>query len=281
MPRTLLLYFLGFLLYVVPASTLIIPAKDLENFKQELATLDSQALVVFDVDETLITPKDPFLRYLRQPPPNCKTVQEGFGILDCLLEDDVLKGWKEVWFSRIMDRMVYQLLDPEFPSIIHQLQKNGIRTIALTAIKSHSFGIIQSMEDWRIRQLQQFNISFSQAFPKTSYLAFELPSGRPTFKQGVLCADTTPKGEALLTLLRAIEWTPSKIVFIDDSFSYQKSMESLTEMVGIPFTGFHYKGGELISSDFDSLLTTFRFRYLAENGVWLTEAEASALVDSK
>jgi hypothetical protein len=281
MRMTFLSSYLVFLFYILPTPAVIIEVGNLELFKKEIETLDSQSLVVFDVDETLITPKDPFLRYLRAPPYNCQIIHQGFGILDCLLEDDVLKGWKEIWFSRILNTMQYQLVDSEFPLLIHQLQKRGIKTIALTAIKSRSFGVIPSMEDWRIKQLQQFDISFSHSFPNHSFLSFTLQSGNPSFKQGVLCADETPKGEALLALLQAIEWIPSKIVFIDDLFEYQQSMESMARKLGILFSGFHYKASELISCDFNKEITAFRFRYLAENGEWLTEEEALISLNQK
>lgn len=271
-------FFLLFLIYVAQASALIVEVSDIKFFKKEITTLDNQSLVVFDVDETLSTPVDPFFRGTSNLPANCKIISQNFGDLDLFLEDEVLKGWKEIWIGKICAKMQFQLVDPEFSSIIQYLQQNKIKTIALTAIPSKSFGVIPSMADWRVQQLQRFDINFSQAFPDFSTLSFNLQSGNPSFEHGILFADTTPKGEALLALLEKIKWTPSKIIFIDDRLHYLQSVEEMTGKLGIDFVGFHYKASELISCLFDEEIAAFRFRYLAEKGEWLTEDEANILL---
>lgn len=70
--------------YAFSVSALIIEVAELESFKKEIVSLDSQALVVFDVDRTLIAPADPFFRYIRNPSLNCKKIQQGFGHVGCI-----------------------------------------------------------------------------------------------------------------------------------------------------------------------------------------------------
>lgn len=102
-------------------------------------------------------------------------------------------------------------------------------------------------------------------------LSFNLQSGNPFFKHGILFVDSAPKGKALLALLKEIKWTPSKIIFIDDHLHYLQSVQEMTGKLGIDFVGFHYKASELISPLFDEESAAFRFRHLAEKGEWLTE----------
>jgi hypothetical protein len=159
--------------------------------------------------------------------------------------------------------------------------KKKISTIALTAITPHSFGLISSMADWRIKQLGQFNIDFGQTFSTYSPLLFPLESGNPVFKCGILFSDTSSKGETLSALLDTIKWVPSKIVFIDDQMHCLESLEEMAEKRGIPFAGFLYIGSELMSSHFDEEIASLRFLHLAEKGEWLTEQEAREVFDGK
>src|SRR5262245_58462286 len=94
--------FVTFLFYIAPVAASIIEITDLEFFKKELCTLNKQSLVVFDVDETLITPCDPFFRGTPNLSANCQTILKNFGEMDFFLEeDDVLKYWKEIWIGKI------------------------------------------------------------------------------------------------------------------------------------------------------------------------------------
>ncbi len=245
----------------------------LDSFKQEILRQDGESLVIFDVDGTLITPKDPFFRDTINLPENCRSILQHFK-MDLFLKEEILKHWNEYWISKIFMKMEFLTVDPEFSLLVQELQDRRINTIAITAITPHSFGLITSMADWRIKQLKQLNFDFGLSFKSFSPSLFLLESGNPVFKNGIIFSDTSSKEKALAALLEAIKWLPSKIVFIDDRMHSLKSVEEMAGKLGIPFAGFLYKGSEILSNSFDEEIAALRFLHLAEKGEWLTEQEA-------
>ncbi len=108
------------LLLFFPINALIVESLDLESLKLEIAFVDQKSLFVFDVDETLITSKDPFFCSHNNLPANCLSIQSYFGDLDLFLDGhDILKGWKETWISRILAKMEWQLVDSQFPNLVY------------------------------------------------------------------------------------------------------------------------------------------------------------------
>lgn len=91
------------LLLFLPINALIIESINLKSLKLEIALSNEKNLFVFDVDETLITSKDPFFRSHNNLPANCLLIQSYFGDLDLFLDDmtslrDVKKfGLAEFW----------------------------------------------------------------------------------------------------------------------------------------------------------------------------------------
>jgi hypothetical protein len=268
----------SFLFLFSVAHAAIIEVSNLESFKNEIKTFNSQTLVIFDVDETLITPKEALFRASKeQLPAEYQQLREYFGDLRTLLKDELLKDWKEVWISRILAHRQYQLMDKELPALIHKLQNLGIITIALTQMKSGCFGIIPSIENWRSHQLKEFDIDFSQASSLYFPLSFNLEESKPSFKQGILFTDKSSKGETLALWLEAVEWIPNLIVFIDDYLPNLKSVENLTLNKEISFIGFHYHAKDLIPLELNEKLIAYQLCYLAEKGEWLTEEKAQLL----
>jgi hypothetical protein len=272
-----------FLFYIPLTHAVIIEISNLESFKNEIETLDSQALVIFDVDETLITPKEALFRAPKeQLPIDYQLLREYFDDLRTILEDEVLKSWKEIWISRILVHRQYQLMDEELPMLIRKLQNRGIVTIGLTLIKSGRFGVIPSIETWRSHQLKEFNIDFfNPVSPLYFPLTFHLEGRTPSFRQGILFTDKTFKGETLALWLEAVKWKPNLILFIDDSLPNLQSVESLALEMKIPFIGFHYIAKKFIPWELDEKLIAYQLFYLAEKGEWLKEEEAQILLNQE
>jgi hypothetical protein len=109
-------------LYHERCPALILKISSLDNFKKEVLELDAQALVIFDVDETLINPKDPFFRDSASLPNSCQNILQHFE-MDLFLNEEILKNWKEFWISKIFLKMEFQLVDHDFPLILHGLQQ--------------------------------------------------------------------------------------------------------------------------------------------------------------
>lgn len=249
-------------------SSEIIEAYDLSELADHFQTLDAQSLLLWDVDSTLIVPADQVLS------PGNEDFREE-------LETQYLgsKTYQEVgWLvSKIFHRMSFCLVDEQVVDLISTLRNRSIPMLGFTAMETGPFGVIESMEEWRINQLRDLGIDFSAVFPQHSDLEWEETSpfyGYPAFREGILCSDRLPKGVVLTTFLQKIEWRPTRILFIDDNLNFLKSVDTAMEALNIPFIGVHYRAVERIKSPLDEELAHHQFHLLINEQVWLPDHEA-------
>lgn len=251
---------------------LIVEAPNLEVFQQALLKSDTNSLVLLDVDETLIIPKDLILR------PCARKIWEKYA-QQTLKNPEIVppeKYEKDYFLSLVLSRMQYKLVDPEILNVIENLQKRQIKTIAFTKMTTGSSGVIPSLEDWRIAHLLKLNIDFSEAFPHFPSVQLEETNGRAAvFKQGVLCANKQDKGPVLIAFLAHIKWQPKKIFFLDNRLDYLQSVEQSLKGTGIEFIGFHYTAVENEACIVDEELAQFQLMHLAKTGIWLSDEEAN------
>ncbi|MBA3957309.1 MAG: DUF2608 domain-containing protein [Parachlamydiaceae bacterium] len=224
----LLLFILTF--FVCSQSFAIITqVNDLELIEQTTQQLTPQDLVLFDIDWTIIIAEDPLLR-------PC-----GAHLLAKLKKEILDKdGQVDLHLSRIWNESKYTLVDPKILTLIHNLQKRNIPTMGLTGIRTGKMGVIPNLEDWRLEQLQQQNIDFSHSYPTITFPEFPAPP--PIFKHGVLFTSWNSKGTVLVGLLKKLDFTPCKVIFVDDHLEYIETVEAAMHDLGIEFHGFHYKG---------------------------------------
>ncbi|MBS0621677.1 MAG: DUF2608 domain-containing protein [Verrucomicrobia bacterium] len=251
----------------------ILETSDLTLFEQHLVDCDQRSLVLFDVDNTLIFPKDQVVRSSARKVWK-KHAQD-------TIENPAVYGqehWNEPYFfGQMLTQAEFEIVDPRVVELIHSLQQREIKTIAFTRMSAGSLGSIPSMEDWRIGHLKSYDIDFSPAFPllhemKTASLA---PSGRSAvFKQGVLCANVQDKGPVLVAFLDCVGWRPSRVFFLDDRLDYLQSVETSLEGTGIEFIGFHYTAVEQLPSYLDEEVARYQLTHLAQTGLWLSDEEA-------
>ena len=219
-------------------SAVIIQIDSLAQAEAEFSQLGGDSLVLFDVDDTLITPSDAVLRscgyqlrvrltkkYLDNPqPPLYRKYPNGF------LSSLVMLQSKPI------------LVERESIPIIKKLQRRGVCTLAITACSTGKFAAIESLTDWRIGQVKALGIDFSSALPQYPVLDFfqaEREGGKPLFKSGILFSSLYPKGEVLKQFLDTIGWIPGKVVLVDDRQDFLQSVANAMEEKGIPFTGFY------------------------------------------
>lgn len=253
-------------------SALIIEAPNLNRFEETLETIDQQSLVLFDVDETLLIPKDlilnPYAReawneYAKETIENPEIVPPG-------KYDDAY------FFGQVLSKIEYKVVDPKVVGIVRSLQRRNIKTIAFTRMPVGPLGVIPSMEDWRIGHLKKHQFDFSPAFPQFPEIKINVLSTgiSSLFKQGMLCANKQDKGPVFTAFLDAIQWKPLHVVFIDNRLDYLKSVEIALEGTGIEFIGFHYRDVENRPRVVNEQLAKFQLRHLAETGEWLSDEEA-------
>lgn len=265
-----IIFFFGIFCFSLDSSlsAKIIEASHLEEVNEYFDNLDSQSLVMWDVDHTLITPADPILQI-----GNESITRE---IYQRYLGNKTNENKKEL-ISRIFSRLPYCLVDSRLPHLISSLQDKGIPTMAFTAMKTGSFGVISSMEHWRFHQLKKVNIDFSDFFPMYSGLNWQVTSpkaGSPAFRSGILCSDHLDKGPVLDKFLQEIAWKPTQVIFFDDTLACLTSVENTLRALNIPFVGIHYHAAEAHITPIDPEIAHRKYLTLVEKGIWLTDEEA-------
>jgi hypothetical protein len=270
--RTVFSVFFAACLLVGRAHAVIVEAQNLDLFSRALAQVDSQTLVMFDVDETLLIPEDAILQAGMHP------------TFDRYQEEVFGKEAGEYELSQILASMEFELVDQRSVALIRSLQQRHVRTIAFTRIPGGPLGILPSRADWRVAHLKKHGIDFRSAFPHLQELTVPAVAGEEPafFKHGVLFAGVREKGPVLVEFLAAIPWRPSKVLFLDDNRSQLESVETSLQGSGIEFVGFHYTDVErrpLLA--IDERIVRYQFSHLATDGIWVSDAEALENVEEE
>lgn len=251
----------------------VIHAPSLEIIEEHLNNLDENALVVFDVDYTLIVPNDLILG------PSGHT-----HLLKSIKKIQALPEKEELLLSKVFLQYQVSLVDEKILTILNKLKQKGVKVIALTAMNTGEFGTISNMEQWRVEQLASLGIFLEWSSLKEDTCELKGFQGKktpPVFKQGVLASAHYPKGKVLCAFLKQKQLNPSKIFFIDDRMEYIDSVESELDKASIEHISFHYTACTDQASPIDEKIADFQFQHLIEQGDWLSDEEAKKEMDSK
>jgi hypothetical protein len=262
-----------FLLFCMDISAIIMETSSLEVIENAIQQLDDDALVVFDVDYTLIVPNDLILT-----PCGEMYFQEFVKKLRTLQAEGEMLG------SQIALQCRVSLVDEKILDLLARLKEKKIKTIALTAMLTGQYGLIPNVEKWRLKQLDSLGINFGWSFPSIDSItlhAFEGKQSSPVFKQGVLASAKYPKGQVLVEFLKQIQWRPSKIIFVDDRMEFIESVETEVSKEEIPLISFHYLAAKNLPCPFDQQIADFQLAHLLQNDEWLSDEEAKQLLHSE
>lgn len=259
------LFFLFFSLSLLQGR--IIEAPDLQVIEDQLDMIDSNTLVAFDVDYTLIIPQDQVLK------PQASSYLQKF------VEETLKKIPKEradYLSSKVLLKSKMSLVNETVLSLIEKIKAKGAKTLGFTAMNTGPYGLIMNMEMWRFKQLQEFGISFSNYFGLLAFHNFEGKDSYPILSNGILCAADFPKGKVLTALLERINFKPSKIIFIDDREDFIESVEN--EIKHTELLCFHYTESLTLPFEFDEEIASFQLKHLLECEEWLSDEEVKKLL---
>ena len=235
---------------------------------------DSETLVIFDVDDVLITVKDQILQSEYE-----KFLEELNKKLESRTsEEEAQKFWSIIYLTRIDE-----LVDPRMVALIKEAQAKGLKVMAFTNAWTGTFGNIPSLEDWRLNELADFGYTFKDSWsalkPKTfEALKSQDPKRFPVFKDGIVFTSNLPKDEVLKAFLEYASLSPKKIIFIDDKSKNLKSVEAFCQKTGIKFTGFEYIAvAERPKSPLNEKRAQLQFEVLEKEHQWLSDEEADKL----
>ena len=188
-----------FFLFLIIQSYIWPIIKELPSLSELEQYANNETLVVFDLDNTIIRPKQMlgsdewFWFYFN------KKIAE-YGDRQRALEE-VLPLWRAI---QIISAMQY--VEPCTQQVVGDLQKKGIPVIVLTT-RDHAFA------DVSIQQLCSLQLDFSKTAPIKNFVELhKMPLVR--YEKGILFADNHHKGEVLLHFLQQHSLQPKKVIFI-------------------------------------------------------------------
>lgn len=203
-------------------------------------------LVVFDLDNTLVTPTDPAL--------SLASLKAHRATLDALMEG-FSKEQKEEVINYALVASDVRPVEPETLDCFKTLQAQ-CPVIALTASLAGKVGDVPSFEAFRLRRLKKLGFVFSQDLCAERRFVLEVPSlaekfsretfrgHRPTYDHGIIFGHGSreEKGAVLLAFLHRVKAShrPRRIVFVDDSKTNVTAMAKALSEAGIPHLCIHY-----------------------------------------
>ena len=242
----------------------------LNLIERKVNSLTKDDLVVFDVDDVLITASSAIHNRHKE---NRKIFNSVYGKNSRF--DQLPEERKELLSSiwRKSEKMI--LVDEQTPNLIKNMQDKGIKVIALTALPSGKFGIIEKREDWRIEQLKKVGIDFSTSFALEKPLSLCLnqePKKQCLAKKGIIFTGKSGKGEALECFLNTINWRPKRIVFIDNDRYRVESVAARCKAMNIEFLGLVYTKVAQMNNPANEEIAQTQLDYLIDHEQWLDDA---------
>jgi len=233
-----------FVLFLIIQSYIWPIIKELPSFAELEQYIHNETLVVFDLDNTLIRPKQMlgsdewFWYYLNKKTDEYNDKQRAL--------KEVLPLWQDIQASSSM-----QCLEPCTKHVVEALQKKGIPVMVLTT-REYDFANVS------VQQLCSLELDFSKTAPVKGFVKLhKIPIVQ--YEDGILFADNHHKGEALLHFLQQHSLQPKRVIFIDDKHTRVEEPNVL-ESIGIEYLGLRYTAADKYVREFDPKVTEEQFQ---------------------
>ncbi len=246
-----------------PGSSQVFSTNNLGAIEEVLQGADRDTLVLWDVDQTLLTPDDPILK-----PKWDKQLEQWMGGKKVMI--DPVTGKTRYIFREILMSAPHSLVDSRSVSLVKEFQERGVPMIAFTLAPGGKVGQVESFVEWRCEELRRFGFDFSGAFSNRGRV--ELPKDLekeypPVYQSGILVTSLHDKGPVLRNFFEAIQWTPKKIIIIDDQIGNVNSIVDLFKDE-IETIGIHYTAASHAHCEIDPVAAEKKVHHFIQTSQW-------------
>jgi phosphoserine phosphatase len=231
---------IGFLLCTFPIFAQIL---EISRIEELVPHIDSKTLVVFDLDNTILTPaqelgNDQWFNFTLK-----EHVHDGFSFREAI--DRVLPLYMDIMLASDV-----KAVESMTPSLIFNLQKKGIKVIGLTTRNV-------PLAYRTIDQLKSLDIDFSRSpLLVNENIKTHYPSN---YIEGIFFLGGAHKGDALREFCSFIGYEPQRIIFINDKEKYVKQMaESFSD---VDYIGLRYGAWDEQVALFDPKIAKVQLKY--------------------
>lgn len=254
-----------------PALAEITETHDLAVIAKHVSQAKKDALVIFDIDDVLITGRDQIFHPLYS--------EYKFNKFQQIIAKGIKKeNYINLRSICLMSPNSEGLLDERILTLLNSLQEKNIKTIALTMLGTGKYGKIENLEDFRIDRLTSFGINFkelSKIEQDISFPEIKAKQGVPLLKNGIIFTAGAQKGIVLKRVLEKIKIKPKTIIFIDDRRENIESVDQYCKTAGINFTGFEYKAAiHKPIQPLNKKRVNLQLDLLQNKHIWLNDKEA-------
>jgi hypothetical protein len=233
---------------------------ELKSYKDfDWTQVDSQTLVVFDIDNTLIRQNQmigthQWGDYMRE-----RAIKNG-------MSPEKAKPYQIQAFSELQPHLEVVPVEKEIMDILEDLSRRQINHFALTARPS-------TIVDTTLKQLQIVHHDFGSAFPEQK----DPKKIESYLKSGVIFSGETPKGELLKIIVENSTHPIKKIIFFDDKKYNLESVEKSLADSPIELISLRYGGADKIVNSFDPIIADLEYSFFTENREIISDRGAIAI----
>jgi len=257
----------------------VIESQDLTALEELIKEADENTLVIFDVKSVLIVERDALLQSAHKM---------RFKELKSKMNNNISKEKAEELHSIILSQRKFELVEKKLPKIFANMRAKNVKFIALTSGRTGKFGIIEKREDLRIKILKGLGIDFSTSYPNIETIIFPQVTINdkielPMFKEGILFASKTNKGNVLKEFYQQEKIKVNKIIFVDNLIKNLNSVGEFCKEANISYVGIHYTNIlNRKASYLDEKIANYQLEILIKQNKWLSDREArQAIYGSK
>lgn len=219
-----LFFVVSAMIYNAPQTHQIVAANSLKEAMSYLDKADDTTLVLLDVDNTLTIPQDPYLR--------SAAIKQYRAIYDQTIK--TLSKVQEHMFNHLFYvNNPSELIEKNWPEVIKDLQLRGVKVLGCTAAGTLKIGSGLRFPEIRYEELKRLGIDFSAIFPGQEFFdnLCDIDGSKSGIEKGIIYTGNKHlKGDFLKVILHSLNWTPQKIILIDDRKDQSESfIEVLTQ----------------------------------------------------
>ncbi len=256
----------------------IVQAESFSEIENLWENLSDSSLVIFDIDDVIVSTEDHFAH----PYGYIKFVELTNHYLGrALSEQEKTEIMRRISLSQLLAKR--NLVEKNIPLLIQDLQNKGIKVIALTNFPRGEYGAISRVETWRIEYLRSLGIDFSFAFPQIG--SYELKKvtkegfAPPLYEEGILFANSHPKGDVLDAFFQTSGFMPSEVIFIDDMLHNHDSVHLSLKKMQVGYKGVHYLGAKKFFTQLNEDVLDYQIDHLIKTENWLNDQQVLDLLE--